>query len=46
MLILYQNSDLTQLKVYYSNKRYQFCMNRALLPLRPILHFRKKFQTL
>ena len=41
MSILYQNSGLTQSKVYYSNTRYQFCMNLALLPLRPVLHLRK-----
>ena len=27
MSILYQNSDLTQSKVYYSNTRHQFCIN-------------------
>ena len=27
MSILYKNSDLTQSVVYYSNTRYQFCMN-------------------
>ena len=28
-------------KVYYSNARYDFCMNSALLPLRATLHLRK-----
>ena len=43
MSISYQNSDLTESKVYYSNTRHQFCMNWALLSLGPI---EKKFQTL
>ena len=38
---LYQNSDLIQSKVYYSNRRHQLWMNWALLSLRPILHLRK-----
>ena len=46
MSILYQNSDLIQAKVNYSISRHQFCMNWALLYLRPIiLHLRKKLQT-
>ena len=39
MSILYSNS--TQPKVYYSNTRPQFCMNRALFSFRAILHLRK-----
>ena len=39
--ILYQNSDLTQSKIYYSNTRHRLCINRALLALRSILHFKK-----
>ena len=41
MSILYPNSNSTQSKVYYSNTRPQFCMNRALLSFRAILHLRK-----
>ena len=41
MSILYQNSDLTQSKVYWSNKKHQFCRNWALHSLRSILHLRK-----
>ena len=41
MSIFYQNSNLTQSKVHYSNARLQFCMNWALLSLRPILHLIK-----
>ena len=39
--ILHQCSGVTPSKAYYSNTRHQFCMNSALLPLRPILHLRK-----
>ena len=41
MSILYQNSDLTQSKVYWSNTKHQFYRNWALHSLRSILHLRK-----
>ena len=41
MSILYENSDLAQSKVCYSNTRQQFCMHWSLLSLEPNLHLRK-----
>ena len=41
MSILYQNSDLTQSKVYYSYTKHQFCMNLVLLSSRSLSHLGK-----
>ena len=41
MSIFYQNSNLTQSKVYYSNTTNQFRPNWELRSLRPILHLTK-----
>ena len=37
----YQCSGVTPSKAYYNNTRHHFCMNSALLLLRPILHLSK-----
>ena len=39
--IFYENSGVTPSKLYYSNIKHTFRMNKALLPLRTILHLRK-----
>ena len=39
--IFYKNSGFTPSKLYYSNIRHTFRMNKALPPLRTILHLRK-----
>ena len=39
----YQIPNVTRSKVSDSNTRHRFCMNSALIPLRPILQRRKHF---
>ena len=39
--IVYQNSDLTQSNVHYSNIVNHFCIRWALLALKSVLHLRK-----